>query len=135
MEKKITKREMFEAIKTGCTTGEWTVSDTEVAEFCENEIALLDKKAAKAKERQAEKKAAGDALTDVIKSVMSTEEFEVIADIAAKVAEIDADSTVHKVTYRLGQLVKNGEAENTDVKIPGGEGQKARTIKGYKLIG
>lgn len=134
-EKKITKREMFEAIKAGCTTGEWTVSDTEVAEFCENEIALLDKKAAKAKERQAEKKAAGDELTDVIKSVMSKEEFEVIADIAAKVAEIVEDSTVAKVTYRLGQLVKNGEAENTDVKIPGGEGVKARTIKGYKLIG
>ena len=133
-EKKITKREMFEAIKAGCTTGEWTVSDTEVAEFCENEIALLDKKAAKAKERQAEKKAAGDELTDVIKSVMSKEEFEVIADIAAKVAEIVEDSTVAKVTYRLGQLVKNGEAENTDVKIPGGEGVKARTIKGYRLL-
>ena len=134
MEKKITKREMFEAIKAGCTTGEWTVSDTEVAEFCENEIALLDKKAAKAKERQAEKKAAGDELTDVIKSVMNKEEFEVIADIAAKVAEIVEDSTVAKVTYRLGQLVKNGEAENTDVKIPGGEGVKARTIKGYRLL-
>jgi hypothetical protein len=134
-EKKITKREMFEAIKVGCTTGEWTVSDTEIAEFCENEIALLDKKAAKAKERQAEKKAAGDELTDVIKSVMSTDEFEVIADIAVKVAEIDADSTIHKVTYRLGQLVKNGLAESTDVKIPGSEGQKTRTIKGYKLIG
>ena len=133
-EKKITKREMFEAIKAGCTTGEWTVSDTEVAEFCENEIALLDKKAAKAKERQAEKKAAGDELTDVIKSVMNKEEFEVIADIAAKVAEIVEDSTVAKVTYRLGQLVKNGEAENTDVKIPGGEGVKARTIKGYRLL-
>ena len=55
MEKKITKREMFEAIKTGCTTGEWTVSDVEIAEFCDNEIALLDKKAIKAKERAAEK--------------------------------------------------------------------------------
>ena len=127
-EKKITKREMFEAIKAGCTTGEWTVSDVEIAEFCENEIALLDKKAAKAKERQAAKKAEGDELTDTVKSVMSTDEFEVIADIAAK-------STLHKVSYRLTQLVKNGFAESTDVKIPGGEGIKARTIKGYKLIG
>lgn len=135
MEKKITKREMFEAIKVGCTTGEWTVSDVEVAEFCDNEIALLDKKAAKAKERQAAKKAEGDELTDIVKSVMSTDEFEVIADIAAKVAEIDAESTIHKVTYRLGQLVKNGLAESTDVKIPASEGAKARTIKGYKLIG
>ncbi len=134
-EKKITKKEMFEAIKVGCTTGEWTVSDVEIAEFCENEIALLDKKAAKAKERQAAKKAEGDELTDIVKSVMSTDEFEVIADIAAKVAEIDAESTIHKVTYRLGQLVKNGLAESTDVKIPATEGSKARTIKGYKLIG
>ena len=86
MEKKITKREMFEAIKAGCTTGNWTVSDTEVAEFCENEIALLDKKAAKAKERQAEKKAAGDELTDAVKAAL-TNEFAVIADIAAKVAD------------------------------------------------
>ena len=30
-------------------------------------------------------------------------------------------------------VVKNGEAENTDVKIPGGDGVKARTIKAYKL--
>ena len=133
MEKKITKREMFEAIKTGCTTGEWTVSDTEVAEFCENEIALLDKKAAKAKERQAEKKAAGDELTDAVRAAL-TNEFAVIADIAAKVAETyGEDATVARVTYRLTQLVKNGEAENGDVKIAATEGQKARTIKAYKL--
>ena len=134
MEKKITKREMFEAIKAGYTTGEWTVSETEVVEFCENEIALLDKKAAKAKERQAEKKAAGDELTDAVKAAL-TDEFTVIADIAAKVVETyGEDATVSKVTYRLGQLVKSGEAESTDVKIPATEGQKARTIKGYRLL-
>lgn len=133
MEKKITKREMFEAIKAGCTTGNWTVSDIEVAEFCENEIALLDKKAAKAKERQAEKKAAGDELTDAVKAAL-TDEFAVIADIAAKVAETyGEDATIARVTYRLTQLVKNGEAENGDVKIAASEGQKARTIKAYKL--
>lgn len=134
MEKKITKREMFEAIKAGCTTGNWTVSDVEVAEFCENEIALLDKKAVKAKERQAEKKAAGDELADAVKAAL-TDEFTVIADIALKVAETyGEDATVSKVTYRLGQLVKAGVAENTDVKVPGGEGQKTRTIKAYRLI-
>lgn len=134
MEKKITKREMFEAIKTGCTTGEWTVSDVEVAEFCDNEIKLLDKKAIKAKERAAEKRAAGDELTDAVRAAL-TDEFAVIADIAAKVAETyGEDATVAKVTYRLGQLVKNGEAENTDVKVAGGEGQKTRTIKAYRLL-
>ena len=134
MEKKITKREMFEAIKTGCTTGEWTVSDVEVAEFCDNEIALLDKKAIKAKERAAEKRAAGDELTDAVRAAL-TDEFTVIADIAAKVAETyGEDATVARVTYRLTQLVKNGEAENGDVKVEGGEGQKTRTIKAYRLL-
>ena len=135
-EKKITKKEMFEAIKVGCITGEWTVSDTEIAEFCENEIALLDKKAAKARERQAEKKAAKDELTEIVKSVL-TNEFQVIADIAKAVLEEtgNEDNTIHKIQYRLGALVKAGEAESTDVKVPGGEGQKTRTIKGYKLIG
>ena len=133
-EKKITKREMFEVIKAGCTTGEWTVSDTEVAEFCENEIALLDKKAAKAKERQAEKKAAGDELTDAVRAAL-TDEFTIIADIAAKVAETyGEDATIARVTYRLTQLVKNGEAENGDVKVEGGEGQKTRTIKAYRIL-
>ena len=134
MEKKITKREMFEAIKTGCTTGEWTVSDVEIAEFCDNEIALLDKKAIKAKERAAEKRAAGDELTDAVRAAL-TDEFAVIADIATKVAETyGEDATVARVTYRLTQLVKNGEAENGDVKVEGGEGQKTRTIKAYRLL-
>ena len=134
MEKKITKREMFEAIKAGCTTGEWTVSDVEVAEFCDNEIALLDKKAIKAKERAAEKRAAGDELTDAVRAAL-TDEFAIIADIAAKVAETyGEDATIARVTYRLTQLVKNGEAENGDVKVEGGEGQKTRTIKAYRLL-
>ena len=134
MEKKITKREMFEAIKAGCTTGEWTISDAEIAEFCDNEIALLDKKAIKAKERAAEKKAAGDELTDAVRAAL-TDEFTIIADIAAKVAETyGEDATIARVTYRLTQLVKNGEAENGDVKVEGGEGQKARTIKAYRIL-
>ena len=134
-EKKITKKEFYAGIIEAMQTGNSSIASDEVIAFCENEIALLDKKAAKAKERQAAKKAEGDELTDTVKSVMSTDEFEVIADIAAKVAEIDSEATVHKVSYRLTQLVKNGLAESTDVKIPGGEGVKARTIKGYKLIG
>lgn len=133
MEKKITKREMYEAIIGGVKTGEYAVTADEIIAFCENEIELLDKKSAKAKERAAVKKAEGDELTDIVRNAL-TDEFTVIADIAAKVAEVAGeDATVAKVTYRLTQLVKNGEAENTDVKIPGGEGVKARTVKGYRL--
>ena len=64
---------------------------------------------------------------------MSTEDFEPIADIAARIE--GEDVTVAKVTYRLTQLVKNGEAEKQELTIPGGEGQKARKVQGYKLIG
>lgn len=137
---KITKREMFEAIKGLAESGALhmqdfneAISDSAVAEFCENEIALLDKKAVKAKERAASKRAEGDELTAVVRQVMSTEEFEPIAEIAARIE--GEDVTVAKVTYRLTQLVKNGEAEKQELTIPGGEGVKARKVQGYKLIG
>ena len=70
---------------------------------------------------------------DAVRAAMSTEEFEPIADIAARIE--GEDVTVSKVTYRLGQLVKNGEAEKTQIEIAGDEGQKKRKIMGYKLIG
>ena len=137
---KITKREMFEAIKGLAESGALhmvdfneAISDEAVAEFCANEIALLDKKAVKAKERAAQKRAEGDELTDAVRAAMSTEDFEPIAEIAARIE--GEDVTVAKVTYRLTQLVKNGEAEKTELTIPGGEGTKARKVQGYKLIG
>ena len=137
---KITKREMFEAIKGLAESGALhmvdfneAISDEAVAEFCANEIALLDKKAVKAKERAAQKRAEGDELTDAVRAAMSTENFEPIAEIAARIE--GEDVTVAKVTYRLTQLVKNGEAEKQELTIPGAEGQKARKVQGYKLIG
>ena len=133
-EKKLTKREHYEAMIEVLETGDTAVAvKEELVAFCNKEIASLDKKAVKAKERAAEKRAAGDELTDAVRAAL-TDEFAVIADIAAKVAETyGEDATVARVTYRLTQLVKNGEAENGDVKIAATEGQKARTIKAYKL--
>ena len=131
--KKITKREKFEAIITAMETGDCPVTPDVIIEFCNAEIAALDKKSAKAKERAAEKRAEGDTLTAIVKDAL-TDECEVIADIAAKVAAVAGeDATLHKVQYRLGQLAKNGDAVSTDVKVPGGDGQKTRTIKAYKL--
>lgn len=130
---KITKREMYEAIAEAAKTGtacKYDVAD--VVAFCENEIALLDKKATKAKERAATKAKEGDALTALVLDAL-TEDYQPIADIAAAVAAKDADATVAKVTYRLTSLVKNGDAESTELKIAGGEGVKARTIKGYRI--
>ena len=130
---KITKREMFEALVEAANGAEFKFTAEELIAFAENEIALLDKKAVKAKERAATKKAEGDELTEAVRAAMSAEEFEPIADIAARIE--GEDVTVAKVQYRLTQLVKNGEAEKEQITVPGGEGQKARKIMAYKLIG
>lgn len=139
--KKITKRNMYEALvnfaREGSLTfeveeGVVTVSAEELEAFAENEIALLDKKASKAKERAATKKAEGDELTVAVRAAMSSEVFESIADITNRIE--GEDITVGKVQYRLNQLVKNGEAEKQQIEVAGGEGQKKRRIQGYKLV-
>ena len=141
---KITKRQMFEMILACakenamdiadyCDIEDVEVTNEDVIEFCTNEIALLDKKAAKAKERAAVKAAEGDALYALVESVL-TEEFRPIAEIAADVAMQDAEATVSKVTYRLGQLVKNEVAEKKEVIIPGAEGTKARKLQAYRKL-
>lgn len=133
---KLTKRSVYEALINYATTGVMSYDGNEItaedlAAFAENEIALLDKKAEKAKERAATKRAEGDALTDAVRNAL-TSEFEPIADIAARIE--GEDVTVSKVSYRLTQLVKNQIAEKEQITIPAAEGQKARKIMGYRLI-
>ena len=130
---KITKREMFEAIKETFETGSCKFDATTVMAFWDKEIASLDAKAAKAKERAATKKAEADVLMDQVRDTL-TGEFQTIADIAANVAEVNADATVSKVTYRLTKLVEAGEAEKTDVTVPGVDGGKARKVKAFRAI-
>ena len=130
---KITKREMFEAIKETFETGACKFDAATVMAFCDKEIASLDSKAAKAKERAAAKKAEADVLMDQVRDVL-TGEFQTIADIAAAVAEVNADATVSKVTYRLTKLVEAGDAEKTDVTVPGVDGAKARKVKAFRAV-
>lgn len=130
---KITKREMFEAIKETFETGSCKFDAATVMAFCDKEIASLDAKAAKAKERAAAKKAEADVLMSQVEGVL-TSEFQTIADIAAAVAEVNADATVSKVTYRLTKLVESGAAEKTDVSVPGVDGGKARKVKAFRAV-
>lgn len=138
---KMTKRNVYEALINYANGGAMAYADGDttvevsaeaLAAFAENEISLLDKKAVKAKERAAQKRAEGDELTDAVRAAMSTETFEPIAEIASRIE--GEDVTVSKITYRLGQLVKNGEAEKTQIEIAGGEGQKKRKVVAYKLV-
>ena len=130
---KITKREMFEAIKETFETGTCKFDAATVMEFCDKEIASLDAKAAKAKERAAAKKAEADVLMGQVEDAL-TGEFQTIADIATAVAAVNPDSTVSKVTYRLTKLVEAGVAEKTQTTIPATEGTKARKVQAYKLV-
>lgn len=140
---KITKRMMFEAIVNYVENGNFEiVMDEEnliqipledLKDFAENEIALLDKKAAKAKETAARKKNETDELADIVAQVL-TDEFEPIADIAARVAEAAPDATIAKVTYRLNKLVNLGIAVKEPIKVGGEDGKKARTVQGFKLV-
>lgn len=138
---KITKRQMYTAMINFANEGSFSfdagdgeimvVAPDEIVAFAENEIALLDKKAAKAKETAAKKKTEADALTDVIAQALG-EDFEPIADIAARIEGDDV--TVAKVTYRLNKLVELGLAEKQAIKVPGSDGKKSRTIQGYKAV-
>ena len=127
MEKKITKRDYYEILQ-GIVAA--NVADdtekTELLEFLDKQIALIDSKAEKAKARNAEKKANGDELREVVQTVL-TDEFQTIDAI---VAQIEGEEvTKAKVTARLTALVNNGIAEKTDVKDDEG-----RKLKAYKLV-
>lgn len=130
---KITKREMFEAIKETFETGACKFDADTVMAFCDKEIASLDAKAAKAKERAAAKKAEADVLMGQVEDAL-TGEFQTIADIAAAVAVVNPDATVSKTTYRLTRLVEAGVAEKTQVFVPAVDGGKARKVQAYRRI-
>lgn len=132
---KITKREMFEALVAYANACDMDVeiNDTAVTSadfvaFATKEIEQLDKKAVKAKERAAAKRAEGDALTEMVLNVL-TADFQTAADVAAQIE--DEEATVAKVSYRLGALVKEGKAVKEDIKVDR-DGKKA-VLKGYRL--
>ena len=129
---KITKREMYEAIIGAMETGEIKYAPNEVIAFCQNEIELLDKKAAKAKERAAAKSAENDEIMIKVRDVLSPNEFMPIADVVKAIG--DPDLTAAKVQYRLRKLAEANEAEKTEVTIAGAEGSKARKVVAYRRL-
>lgn len=114
--KKVTKREYFEILAGIVAAAEVEdVQATELQEFIAKEIAALDNKAAKAKERAAKNKAEGDALREAVQSVL-TEDAQTIDAITGQVELEGVEVTRNKVVARLTQLVKAGIAEKTEVK-------------------
>ena len=130
---KITKKQKFEAMIAYFKgeEAEVTLTETDFIEFCEDQIVDLDKKAAKAKERAAAKKAEADELTNLVHSVL-TEEYQTIADIATAVVESDPDATTAKVTNRLSKLFNAGAVEKEQISVADSEGKK-RKVMAYRL--
>ena len=129
---KITKRGMYEAIIGAMETGEIKYAPDDVIAFCQNEIELLDKKAAKAKERAAAKSAENDEIMDKVRDVLSPNDFMPIADVVKAIG--DPDLTAAKVQYRLRKLAEANEAEKTEVTIAGVEGTKPRKVVAYRRL-
>lgn len=118
---KITKRDIFNRVIERCG------DDTEIVECMENEIALLDKKQVKAKERAAAKRAEGDELQAAVLSTLTTEP-QTREEILAHFENADGELTVAKIQPKLNNLVEAGKASKTKVKTEDGKTKTAWTL-------
>ena len=128
MEKKITKKQVFEAL-IGVVTGMDKVGDIDaetVITTLETAVAQIDAKATKAKEKAAEKKTAGDALRAEIEALL-TDELQTADAITEQVTAEDVSKS--KVVSRLSQLVAAGVAIKEQVKVDD------RKLMAYKVAG
>ena len=119
-ETKITKRERFVEIIDVLNGVDGT---DDLVAFVNDQIALLDKKAAKAKETAAAKKVA-DPLLDVVLTGVN-DELSTVADIVARIG--NADLTAAKASYRLNKLAEAGTIVKDTVKVD------KRSLVAYKL--
>jgi len=119
----MTKREKFVAIMND------ELDHDAIVEFCEAEIAALDKKAEKARERAAVKRAETDELKAVVADLL-TDEPQTRDAITAMID--GEDVTVGKVGSRLTSLVHDGFAAKEKMQVEGADG-KTKSVMGYKL--
>ena len=133
MEVKITKKMHYESLIAYINGEDTIITEADMIQFCLAQIADLDKKSAKAKERAEKKKAEADVLTDLVYSVM-TDEFQTGAEIATAVlAQLpeDTDVTAAKVTARITKLVNAAAVVKEQVTVEV-EGKKSKKMA-YKL--
>ena len=110
---KMTDTQKLEAIKEVLVAAN---ADTTLIDYCDTKIAQIAAKAAKAKERNAEKKAIGDELRGVIADLLTEEPQSAEAILDQLEGE---DLSVAKVRARLSQLVKVNQASKVEKNIDG----------------
>lgn len=123
---KVTKRDYYGML----LDIEEVKQNKELVEFIEAQIAILERKAEKAKERAAAKKTEPDELRDAVYAQLNDTDYLPIKDIVTAVeANTDiAEITNAKVVARLTQLINNGLAEKTNIKV-----DKTKCV-GYKRV-
>ena len=128
---KVTKRERNEIIKAFVqAVGAVDGIDTDgIVAFCDKEIATLDTRAEKAKERAAEKRAEGDELQAAVLAAL-TDEPASRQEVTDRIE--GEDVTLAKVGYRLTALVKQGLAVKEEIAVTGEDG-KSKKIAAYRL--
>ena len=132
MEKKIVKRDVLAAIRTIAeelsevtTVNDVTVTPQDIINYVDVTIAQIDKKNAKAKERNAAKKAENDELLEKIATIVGSEPVTIPAIMDAL---NDEDVTSAKVSARLAKLVKAGKVFKSKVKVD------KRTLTAYSTV-
>ena len=114
---KMTKRDKFMAINN-VFEGLDIEGRDEILEFCKNEIAALDAKTVRAREKAAERRAESDTLTEGMLNVVAA------ADAPMTIEEIinampDEGLTPAKVSARMAKLVKGEVVTKETVKVNG----------------
>lgn len=113
-EKKLTKKDYFEEIKTVLEEA----NEKDLAEVMAHEIELLENKAIKNKERAEARKIAGDELRDTISNIL-IDDLQTVDEIVDQLD--DEEITKAKVVARLTQLVNLNEAIKEQVKTEDGK--------------
>lgn len=122
---KITKKQSYEMLLDIVSNSDVELKG-EMVEFINKEIATIDSRAEKAKERAAAKREAGDELREAVKSVLTSD----LQTADAILVQLDGEElTKQKVIARLTQLVNAGVATKEDVKT-----EDNKTVKAYKLV-
>ena len=129
MENKVTKAAKYQMIEDILNTIDGDSIDM-LIEFVQKEQAALGRKAAKAKEKAAEKKTEIDELGNVVLGVLTAEPMS--RDEVFALVDFP-DASVAKVGARLTRLVDLGLVAKTEVKTTSAAGKKTPRMV-YSLV-
>lgn len=119
---KITKAMVLDMI-LAC---ESCAANADIVAYCENEKALLAKKAVKAKERAVAKKEKGNDLRDCIEAILKDASEPMTREmVLGCIADEEGELTVAKVGAQISQLVQLDRVHKTTVKSDEGKSKVA----------